>query len=136
MPSRPAWSVRWNNLMGAASQDRRPGCCGNSAPWRRADSGMCGRWGRVMSACSVEVERGPDRLRERGFLFCQKEAQLAPERTHGHRDDVVAADNAVVIEPVGWAHRNLRGQAAHGAGDGRDGDPAEVGAHDLTGEAV
>src|SRR5665647_2622608 len=95
---------------------------------------MCGRWGRVMSACSVEVERGPDRLHERGFLFCQKEAQLAPERTHGHRDDVVAADNAVVIEPVGWAHRNLRGQAAHGAGDGRDGDPAEVGAHDLTGE--
>ena len=87
-----------------------------------------------MRARSIEVERGSDRLRECGFLLCQQEPQLAYERAHGHRDDVVAADNAVVIEPVGWAHRHLRGQATDGAGDGRDGDPAEVGAHDLTGE--
>lgn len=58
-----------------------------------------------MQARSVEVERGPDRLSECGFLLCQQEAQLASERTDRHRDNVVAADNAVVIEPVGWAHR-------------------------------
>src|SRR5665811_895209 len=89
---------------------------------------------RAMWARSVEIERGPDRLGECGFLLCQQEAQLASERADGHGDDVVAADNAVVIEPVGWAHRHLRGQAADGAGDGGDSDPAEVGAHDVTGE--
>src|SRR5664279_5121274 len=88
----------------------------------------------VMWARSVEVERGPDRLRECGFLSGQQEAQLASKRSHRHRDDVVAADNTVVIEPVGRTYRHLRGQAADGAGDGRDSDPAEVGAHDLAGE--
>src|SRR5664280_3908699 len=86
------------------------------------------------AARSVEVERGPDRLCECGFLLCQQEPQLASERTNRHRDDVVATDNAVVIEPVSWTHRHLRGQAPDAAGDGRDSDPAEVGAHDLTGE--
>jgi hypothetical protein len=59
-----------------------------------------------MLARSVEVEPGPDRLRECGFLLGQQEAQLASERTDRHRHDVVAADDAVVIEPVGWAHRH------------------------------
>src|SRR5664280_264565 len=86
------------------------------------------------AARSVEVERGPDRLCECGFLLCQQEPQLASERADGHRDDVVAADNAVVIEPVCGAYRQLRGQATDGAGDGRYGDPAEVGAHDVTRE--
>jgi hypothetical protein len=64
---------------------------------------------------------------ESGFLFCQQKAQLTSECTHGHGHDVVAVHNAGVIEPVGWADRHLRRQAADGAGDGRDRYLTEVG---------
>ena len=75
---------------------------------------------------SVEVERRPDRLGDLGFLLRQQDAQLASEHADRDGDDVVAADHAVVFELVGWADRHLGGQATDGAGDGRDGDPAEV----------
>ena len=45
-----------------------------------------------MRVRSVEVERGPDRLTQCGFLLCQQEAQLASERSDRHRNDIVATD--------------------------------------------
>ena len=56
---------------------------------------------------SPQVERGPDRLAEHGFLVGQEEAELAAERIDGNRDDVVATDDAVVVKPVGWTDWHL-----------------------------
>src|SRR5665647_1871211 len=102
----------------------------SARPRTAADPGV----GLVCGRPSVEVERGLDGCAELGFLLRQEETELAPERADRNGDDVVAADDTGVIEPVGPAHRNLRGQPANRAGDRRDGDPAEVGTHDLTGE--
>src|SRR5450759_4876153 len=81
----------------------------------------CPGVGLVCGRLSAEVERGLDGCTELGFLFRQEETELAPERADGNGDDVVAADDTGVIEPVGPAHRHLGGQPANRAGDRRDG---------------
>src|SRR5665647_1603054 len=65
-----------------ARHDRDPHTCARQPPCLHE-----GVRSRAMRVRSVQVDRGPDRIRECGFLFCQQEAQLTPECTDGHGDD-------------------------------------------------
>ena len=68
-----------------------------------------------------------DGFGQRGLLHGEQHADLAADCIGGDGDDVVAADDAVLIEPVGGSDRDFGGQAADGRGDRCHRHPTEVG---------
>jgi hypothetical protein len=83
---------------------------------------------------SVEVERRADRVGEAGFLMIQEPADLIAERGRGNRRDVIARDDAPILETVRGAEFDFGGEPADRRGDRCDGDRVEVRAYQFAGE--
>jgi hypothetical protein len=82
----------------------------------------------------VEVECSVNGRGKRGFLRRQQVAELTAQRAPGNCHDVVAADNAGVIEAVCRSYRDFGRKAADRGGDGRHCHPRHVRPHQFSGQ--
>ena len=81
---------------------------------------------------SVEVKRSADRVAQRRFLMMiEKSADLFAEGSGWDGGDVIAGNDAPVLEAVGRAERDFGRQTADGGCDRRDGHGVQVGAHQF-----
>lgn len=71
---------------------------------------------------SVEIEGMLNRRCQEFLLIGKKEPDLAPQRRNRDRDNVVDADDGILLEPVAHPDWNFGRQAANCSGNRCDGD--------------
>ena len=84
-----------------------------------------GKYSILRSSClrlSVEIEGVPNRRCQQFLLIGKKEPDLAAQCRNWDRDNVVDADDGILLEPVTHTDWNFGRQAANCSGDRRDGD--------------